>query len=132
MNFSDRLKQLRKEKGYTQSVVASALNYGYTAISNYESGKNQPSIEDLIRLSELFQVTVDYLIGISNNKERETKPEILWNIGDIIKIKKEEEEYPVQDISIIYSLKEEKYKIQYHFGEKISVSVPSESNEKEE
>lgn len=46
------------------------LHYGYTAIANYESGRNEPSIRDLIRLADYFQVSVDYLIGRSDLKQR--------------------------------------------------------------
>ena len=42
--FKDRLKMLRKEKKLTQVKLGEMLNYGYTAIANYESGRNQPSI----------------------------------------------------------------------------------------
>ena len=45
--FKDRLKMLRKEKKLTQVKLGEMLNYGYTAIANYESGRNQPSIPDL-------------------------------------------------------------------------------------
>ena len=44
MEFKDRLKALRKEKKLTQVKLGEMLNYGYTAIANYESGRNQPSI----------------------------------------------------------------------------------------
>ena len=48
--FAQRLKELRKEKKLTQAVLANVLEYGYTAISNYESGKNEPSYSDLVAL----------------------------------------------------------------------------------
>ena len=47
MEFKDRLKMLRKERRLTQVKLGEMLNYGYTAIANYESGRNQPSIPDL-------------------------------------------------------------------------------------
>ncbi len=50
MEFKDRLKALRKEKKLTQVKLGEMLNYGYTAIANYESGRNQPSISDLKKL----------------------------------------------------------------------------------
>lgn len=63
MEFHERLRMLRKKAGLTQAELAYKLDYGYTAISNYESGRNQPSISDLIRLSDEFGVTIDYLVG---------------------------------------------------------------------
>lgn len=66
--FSERLKMLRKEKGMRQGDLATKLNYGYTAIANYESGRNEPSLKDLIRLADEFNVTIDYLIGYKKFK----------------------------------------------------------------
>lgn len=62
-DFKDILRMLRKQKKLTQEQLASVLGYCYTAVSNYESGRNEPSIADLIKLSEFFKVPVDYLIG---------------------------------------------------------------------
>lgn len=44
------------------------LNYGYTAIANYESGRNQPNLKDIIKLANIFNVSVDYLVGNSDIK----------------------------------------------------------------
>ena len=44
MQFKDRLKMLRKEKKLTQVRLGKMLNYGYTAIANYESGRNNPDL----------------------------------------------------------------------------------------
>ena len=59
--FKDVLKSLRKSRKITQSELGNMLGYGYTAISNYESGRNEPSINDLIRLADYFNVSLDYL-----------------------------------------------------------------------
>lgn len=69
VEFKDRLKSLRKEKKMTQANLAKYLNYGYTAIANYESGRNQPSIYGLIKMAEIFDVSLDYLLGISDIRE---------------------------------------------------------------
>ena len=61
--FGSRLKQLRLEKNLSQRHVAEILNYGYTAVSNYEKGINEPSLKDLARIADFFDVSVDYLIG---------------------------------------------------------------------
>lgn len=66
MEFKDRLRALRQENKMTQSKLAEKLDYGYTAIANYESGKNQPSISILIQISKIFGVSLDYLLGVSN------------------------------------------------------------------
>lgn len=57
------LKILREEKGLIQKDIASAVNHSITCISDQERGKHEPSIDDLIRLTDFFGCTVDYLIG---------------------------------------------------------------------
>lgn len=69
--FPKRLKQLRESAGLKQEKVAGMLNYGSTAISNYESGRNEPCIADLISIADFFGVSVDYLIGHRSEKEIE-------------------------------------------------------------
>ena len=60
--FKDRLKMLRKEKKLTQVKLGEMLNYGYTAIANYESGRNQPAIADLKKLPRfLMYLWIIYL-----------------------------------------------------------------------
>ena len=68
MEFKERLKALRKQKGITQSDLAAILNYGYTAVSNYESGRNEPSIKDLKKIAEFFDVSLDYLLCVNDIK----------------------------------------------------------------
>ena len=58
-----RLKELRKEKKLLQKDVASAVNHSITCISDWERGKREPSIDDLIRLADFFGVSIDYLVG---------------------------------------------------------------------
>lgn len=64
--FAQRLKELRKEKELTQAELSKKLGYGYTAIANYESGRNEPSLADLITICRILDVSSDYLIGISD------------------------------------------------------------------
>lgn len=66
MTFNVRLKQLRQKHKLTQSELADLLGLKPTAISNYESKRNEPSFEKLIALSKYFDVSCDYLLGISD------------------------------------------------------------------
>ena len=56
------LREIRKKKGYSQLKVAMDLNISREALSYYENGKRSPDIKMLIRLSEYFGVSIDYLI----------------------------------------------------------------------
>ena len=60
-----RLKYLRKTKGVTQKEVAFALGITLSAYSNYEQGLREPSNEILIKLCRYFDVSADYLLGLS-------------------------------------------------------------------
>ena len=61
--FAQNLRQFRKQKGYTQIELAKMINYGYTAIANYENTRNEPSLDTLIELARILDVTTDELIG---------------------------------------------------------------------
>lgn len=63
--FAKRLRELRQEKGLSQVELGAMLGYGYTAISGYETGRNEPSFADFIRLCHLLDVSADYILGIS-------------------------------------------------------------------
>ena len=58
-----RLFELRAEKNLSQRELAKKLNVSQGTYNNWENGKTEPSIEDLIEISKLFKVSVDYLVG---------------------------------------------------------------------
>lgn len=64
--FCERLLQLRKEKALTQLDLAKILNTTQRRISYLEQGKVEPDLTTLVALSQFFEVTTDYLIGIKD------------------------------------------------------------------
>ena len=60
------LKEIRIKRNLTQQQVAEHIGCSAVAYSRYENGTRQPSIEALLRLADLFNVTVDYLLGRQN------------------------------------------------------------------
>ncbi len=58
-----RLLELRTEKGLSQRETARLMQISQGTYNNWENGRTQPSIEQLIALASLFSVSVDYLIG---------------------------------------------------------------------
>lgn len=56
------LREIRKKKGYNQQKVAMDLSISREALSYYENGKRSPDIDMLVRLSQYFDVSIDYLI----------------------------------------------------------------------
>lgn len=59
------LKMLRSERGLTQQQMADALNITSVTYLRYEKGQREPSIDTLIALAEFFDVSIDFLVGIS-------------------------------------------------------------------
>lgn len=62
MAFPEKLKALRLENGLTQDELGEKLYLSRPSISNYEIGKNEPTIETIIAVSDLFNVTADELL----------------------------------------------------------------------
>ena len=62
-----RLKELRNKKGISQLRLATELNTTQNTISRYETGEREPGIEELIKIADFFHVSVDYLIGRTDN-----------------------------------------------------------------
>lgn len=62
----NRIRQLREEKGMTQVRLSIELSVSQETISAYESGKHFPNVSNLIRLSELFNASCDYILGLSD------------------------------------------------------------------
>lgn len=63
--FAENLKELRMRKGVSQEELAKAIFVSVPAISQYENDQNMPSLESLKRIAQFFNVSVDYLIGIT-------------------------------------------------------------------
>lgn len=62
VDFSQRLKQLRKDKHLTQAQVAQRIGVTASMVSSYETDIRLPSYEVLVRIADVFGVTVDYLL----------------------------------------------------------------------
>ena len=60
--LGEKIRELRKEKGYSQNEFANMLDVSYQAVSNWERGVSPPELDNLIRISELFGVLTDELL----------------------------------------------------------------------
>ena len=67
--FKERIKELRKEKGLTQKQIANELRVSEDTVYNWEKGRSEPSIVDLINLAIVLDVTIDYLVGRTRKKK---------------------------------------------------------------
>ncbi|AMV63081.1 Transcriptional regulator, XRE family [Pediococcus damnosus] len=76
-NFGQMLKQFRKQRGFTQQVLAEQLYVSRKTVSSWETGRNFPDIEMVSRLATLLNVTTDELMG-----RKQVRPKNkTWNIG---------------------------------------------------
>ena len=83
----ERIKQLRTERGLSQVDLANKLNVSKQSISNWENDNIQPSIEMLIKLSHVFSVSTDFLLGEDSRLFLEVthlSPEYIPHIQQII------------------------------------------------
>lgn len=61
--ISSRLRELRQQHGYTQQHMANLLNIKRPTYTRYETGTNEPDHETIVRLADIFAVSVDFLLG---------------------------------------------------------------------
>lgn len=74
-SFSDRLKELRIQSGYSQAEISKKLNLSSRQVyNNYEKGVNKPQKETLEKLADFFEVSVEYLLN-GTQKPKPSKPE---------------------------------------------------------
>lgn len=84
MEFKDRLKMLREETGMTQKELAKAIKINNTTISDYERGdKKDPYMSTLRKLANYFDVTIDYLIGESDEREMSVAQRINAEVSEM-------------------------------------------------
>lgn len=74
--FAVNLKNLRIEKGLNQTELAEKLFINKSMISAYEKGTRMPSLDVLIQLTFIFNVSIDYLLGVQRNEVEDKKKSI--------------------------------------------------------
>lgn len=78
MNFSENLRRIRKESGYTQQDIAERLSVAQATVANYERGVRIPDVDTLVKLSKIFDVSIDYLIGVKTAPEPLPSNNVRW------------------------------------------------------
>ena len=71
-----RLKELREQRGISQTELANFLGVVRSTICQYEKGNRMPDSNILGKLADYFGVTVDYLLGREDDSERDEKPQL--------------------------------------------------------
>lgn len=75
MKFGEKLQELRKQKGLSQETLAQELSVSRQSVSKWENNETYPEMDKMIKISDLFQVSLDYLIKENDEevKQEETK-----------------------------------------------------------
>ena len=85
MQFGDRLKNLRTERGLTQKELGKQLNISDRVVGYYESNERFPRDPDTIKsIANFFEVTTDYLLGYSNIRNPYKDEELTVTDDDVI------------------------------------------------
>lgn len=75
MDMAERLQALRKKANYSQEQVADLLGISRQAISKWESGQGKPEIDNIVKLTEIYHVSADYiLLGQESSLAPEPQP----------------------------------------------------------
>lgn len=90
VNFSSQLKEIRKKKGLLQKELANKIGLSQSTIANYEKGDRFPSQNNLIKISQYLDVSLDYLMGVKEeNTTNEANNNPQSQLGDTAKPLKE-------------------------------------------
>ena len=69
MDYKTRIRHLREDHDYTQVQIANLLNIGQRTYADYELGKTRIPVDSLIILAKLYDVSMDYICGLSDTKK---------------------------------------------------------------
>lgn len=77
LNLQEKLKQLRGEKKLSQKELANLIGYGQSTVANWETATTEPNIQQLLKLSDFFSVSIDYLVGNTDNRAVSKNPNLM-------------------------------------------------------
>jgi transcriptional regulator with XRE-family HTH domain len=85
LSLGEKIVELRKEKGWSQDELAEKIEGGGRQISKYENNKTMPSVEVIIKLAEIFNISADYLLfdGIPKIPLKFKYQELLYKIKSL-------------------------------------------------
>ena len=66
MHYSQRIRMLREDQDYSQSKIAALLRVGQRTYCDYELGKTRIPVDSLILLAQFYNVSMDYICGVSD------------------------------------------------------------------
>lgn len=79
--FSERLKEARQYKGYSQKFMAKLLEITESGYAHWEQGRTEPNVETLRRICQILDVRSDYLIGLENEDGTHNTDSLFYSDG---------------------------------------------------
>lgn len=70
MQYYQRIRDMREDMDLTQDQLVKILKMHKTTYTNYEQGKREPPFEFIIKLAKFYNVSIDYIAGITDNPEK--------------------------------------------------------------
>lgn len=125
MNFGERLINVRKERGYTRESLANALGISKYTLRNYELGATEPGHTFLKQISDFFHVSIDYLMGLTNEPEILESFELNTAEKDIIKKYRDLDEHGKEMVDFALNKECERSKALAKQQERNIVEMPS-------
>ena len=86
----NRLKEIREDRDYTQNYIAEYLNMSQTGYSKYECGERDIPTEVLKKLAKLYNISIDYLLYMTDERTPYTKSIMLEEMLDKIVVNKKD------------------------------------------
>lgn len=111
MIFYEKLKELRKAKGWTQSELANKIGVQREQVSAYERGKYLPTTECVLKIANLFEVSIDYLLREDEGKQIVQRvirdKELFQQIEELDSLAEEKERKQVKDLidTVLWKIK---------------------------
>ena len=96
MSFGSRIVQIRKEKGLSQDQLAKQLGATPTTIGRYERDEVKPSVDMAVKIAEVLEVSMDYLVGRAESDFKDKK--MIDRLNTILKLEKTDKD------NIIYTI----------------------------
>ncbi|SHN32507.1 DNA-binding transcriptional regulator, XRE-family HTH domain [Cyclobacterium lianum] len=96
--IEDKIAQLRRQNGWSQTELARKIGASRDAIGKYERGELRPTIDLVKKLAEVLDTTVGYLLGETEDRELLKDPSMIRRLNDIAKFSEQDKQY------ILYAL----------------------------
>ncbi len=106
MSLGKRLKYEREDRNWSQKFVAEKLGITNTVLSNYERDYRDPDTENLRKIAELYDVSVDYLLGLTNNRNAYNNVKETTECEEYESLTDEEKDYLKLQLEIFRKIKE--------------------------